>query len=59
MEIVSGINDTEEIPEGTFTINFKLIKKYQYREPWLIYKYKIFTYHKGSLMEEVIYILTL
>ena len=25
-EIVSEINDTEEIPEGTFPINLKLIK---------------------------------
>ena len=28
-EIVSEINETEEIPEGTFLINLKLIQKHQ------------------------------
>ena len=39
------INDTEEIPEGTFPINLKLIKKYQRTEPILMAKYKDGTYH--------------
>ena len=47
MEIVSEINDTEEIPEGTFSISFKLIQKYQWVEPSTIARYKDGTYHKG------------
>ena len=31
--MVSEINDTEEIPEGNFPINLKLIQKYQREEP--------------------------
>ena len=30
---MSVINDTEEVPEGTFPINIKLIQKYQQSEP--------------------------
>ena len=37
-EIVSEINDTEEIPEGNFHINLKLIDKYQWTEPSLMAK---------------------
>ena len=37
-EIVSEINDIEELPEGNFPINLKLIKKYQRTEPSLIAK---------------------
>ena len=37
----------EEIPEGTFPINFKLIQKYQRSEPIILAKYKYGTYHKG------------
>ena len=40
-EIMSEINDTEEIPEGTFPINLhKLIQKYQWLEPSITAKYK-------------------
>ena len=45
---MSEINDTEEIPEGTFPINIKFIQKYQWGEPIIIAKYKDGTYHKGS-----------
>ena len=45
-EIVSEINDIEEISEGTFPINLILIRKYQRSEPSLIYKYKNGAYHK-------------
>ena len=42
------INDKEEIPEGNFPINLKLIKEYQWTEPSLMDKYKDSTYHKSS-----------
>ena len=41
----SGIN---EIPEGNFPINLRLITKYQRSEPILMAKYEDGTYHKGS-----------
>ena len=47
-EIVSEINDIEEIPEGAFTIHLKLIQKYQRTEPSLMDKYKDGAYHKCS-----------
>ena len=47
-EILSEINDTEEIPEGIFPINLKLIHHYQQKEPGLLAKYTIMAYHKGS-----------
>ena len=40
------INDIEELPEGNFPINLKLIQKYQRLEPIIRYKYKDGTYHK-------------
>ena len=46
-EIVSEINDIEEITEGTFLINFKLIKKYQRKYPRLLDKYKEGAYQTG------------
>ena len=46
-EIVSEINDTEELPEGTFPINLKLIAKHQRQESIIRDKYKDGTYHKG------------
>ena len=46
-EIVSKINDTEEIPESNFLINLKLIQKIQQEEPSITAKYKYGTYHKG------------
>ena len=46
-ELVSEINDIEEIPEGTFPINFKFTQQNKRAEPSLIYKYKYGTYHKG------------
>ena len=45
---MSGINDIEEIPEGTFPINLKLIQKYQRSGPIITAKCKYGTYHKGS-----------
>ena len=47
-EIVSEINDIKEIPEGTFPINLKFIKKYQQAEPSMKAKYKDNTYQQGS-----------
>ena len=46
-EIFSEINDIKELPEGTFSINLKLIQKHQGSEPSIIAKYKYVTYHKG------------
>ena len=46
--IVSEINDTKEIPEGTFPINLKLIQEYQGSEPSITDKYKDGTYNNGS-----------
>ena len=45
---MSKINDIKEIPEGTFSIHFKLIKKYQRLEPSIINKNITGTYQKGS-----------
>ena len=47
-EIMLEINYTEELPEGMFPINLKLIQKYQWAEPSIIAKYKDGTYQKGS-----------
>ena len=45
--MVSEINDTEEIPEGNFPINLKLIQRYQLSEPSITSKYEDGKYHKG------------
>ena len=45
---MSEIKDIEEIPEGTFPINLKLIHKYQRLGPSITAKYKDGTHHKGS-----------
>ena len=45
---MSKTNDIEEIPEGTFPINLKLIQKYQRPEHSITAKYKDGTYHKES-----------
>ena len=45
---MSEINDIEEIPEGNFPINLKLVQKYQQVEPIITAKYNEGTYHKGS-----------
>ena len=58
-EIVSDINDTEEIPEGNFHINLTLIQKHQRKEPSITAKYKDGTYHNVFFMGEVILILNL
>ena len=47
-EIVSETNDIEELPEGTFPMNYKLIQKYQRAEPSIRDKHEDGTYHKGS-----------
>ena len=44
---MSEINDIEELSEGNFPINLKLIQKYQQWEPSILAKYKTGTYHKG------------
>ena len=41
------INDIEELPEGTFTVNLKLIQIYKWSEPIIIAKYRDGTNHKG------------
>ena len=45
---MSEINYIEEIPEGDFPINLKLIQKYQRLELSIIAKYKYGMYHKDS-----------
>ena len=45
---MSETNDTEELSEGTFPINLKLIQKYQCAELSIIARYKNGTYPKGS-----------
>ena len=42
------INDIEEIIEGDFPINLKMIEKYQRTEPSLMDEYKNGTYHTYS-----------
>ena len=44
---MSEINDTEELPEGYFPIDLKLIQKHQRLEPSILAKHKNGTYHKG------------
>ena len=44
---MSKIKDTEEISEGTFPINLKLIAQYQQTELILVAKYEYGMYHKG------------
>ena len=48
---VSEINDTEEVSEGNFPINLKLIYQYKQKYPSLWAKYKEGVYQKGSLNE--------
>ena len=40
-------NDIEEITEGDFSIDLKIIEKYQRTEPSLMARYKDGTYHTG------------
>ena len=47
---MSEINDTEELHEGTFPINIRLIAKHQLQEPSLMDIYKDGTYHKGYFL---------
>ena len=47
-EIVTEINDTKEIPEGTFPISLKLTKQHQQKDLSLMAKYKEGMYHKSS-----------
>ena len=57
---MSEINDTEEIPEGNFPINLKLIEYYQRTEPRLLPKYENGAYHKGSFLGVInIYVIPL
>ena len=46
---MSEINHIEEIPEGTFPINLKLIKTYQWLEPIITVEYTTDNYQRGSL----------
>ena len=57
--MLSEINDFEEISEGNFPINLKLIKKCQRSEPSILAKYKIVRTKRVIFVEEVILILTL
>ena len=52
---MSEINDTKELPEVTFTINLKLIQKYQRQEPIILVKHKDDTYHmlQGGLTQNM------
>ena len=43
-----GINDIEELTEGDFPINLKLIQKQQRLGPSIIAEYKYGVCHKGS-----------
>ena len=45
---MSEINDIEQLPEGIYPINIKLIQRHPRTEPSIIAKYKYDTYHKGS-----------
>ena len=45
---MSEINDTQEIPEDIFSINFKIIDLYQKQDPSLEDIYTTGTYQKGS-----------
>ena len=45
---MSEINDIEELPEVNFSINLRLIQKYQRLEPSIIAKYKTGTYQEVS-----------
>ena len=56
---MSEINDKEEIREGTYSINLKLIAKYLRTEFIITAKYKDGRYHKVFLVNKVIHILTL
>ena len=57
---MSEINDTEELPEGLFPINLKLMNQYQRKYPSLKAKYELSMYQKGSFRGGInIYILTL
>ena len=47
-EIVSEINDIEEVPEGIFPVNLKLINQYQCKYPILMAKYHICKYNTCS-----------
>ena len=45
---MSKINDTKELPEDIFPINFKIIDQYQWKDPSLKDKYEMGKYQKGS-----------
>ena len=47
-EIVSEIIDNKELPEGDFTINFKIINQYQQKNPRLKTKYEMVMYQRYS-----------
>ena len=48
-EIMSEINDIEELSEGNFPIKFKTIDQYQQEEPNLMAKLKISKCKRGSV----------
>ena len=48
---MSEINEIEEVSEGNFPINLKLIYQYQQKYPSLLAKYKEVVYQKGYLNE--------
>ena len=46
-ETISELYDIKELPEGTFTLKFKLIDLYKRDDPFLIEKLKYTKYQKG------------
>ena len=48
METVSELYDIEELPEGKFTLSFKIIDRYQREELMLTEKLTCAEYKKGS-----------
>ena len=47
------INDTKQLPEGIFTINFKIIDQYKWKDPILKDEYKTGTYKIDNFYEGI------
>ena len=56
---MSEINNTEELYEGKFPINFKIIDQYQWKDPSLYAKLKTGKYKSYFFVEESITIFIL
>ena len=48
MQIVSEINDIEDLTESNLPINLNHIDQYERKNPSLLAKYEMGTYQKGS-----------